>query len=154
MNRMDFESIKHDAAREVFDGTEFDWTDELDNTAEADKVAMKLPKEEMHDYWISFFSDRLIAERYEGEKETNSVECVLEDIIKYGGYIPMMVFDHTDLKKIAEEIGMEADEEIHDDAWTKICTDGVIILQDGGESEIEWNGKTYHFKANGTVDVE
>lgn len=64
MNRMEFERIKHSAAQEVFDGTEYDWVDMLDNTAEADREAMKLSEDEMKDYWLDFFKDSLSAMRW------------------------------------------------------------------------------------------
>lgn len=64
MNRMEFERIKHSAAQEVFDGTEYDWADMLDNTAEADREAMKLSEGEMKDYWLDFFKDSLSAMRW------------------------------------------------------------------------------------------
>lgn len=64
MNRMDFESIKHSAAKQVFSGTEYDWTDMLDNTEEADRKAMKLDEDQMEAFWTDYFNDMLIAVRY------------------------------------------------------------------------------------------
>lgn len=65
MNRMDFESIKHSAAKQVFSGTEYDWTDMLDNTAEAEQSVRTLDNEEdLKFFWLAFFRDRLAAMRY------------------------------------------------------------------------------------------
>lgn len=69
MNRMEFEKIKHDAAKEVFENTEYDWVDMLDNTALADQTAKELPEEGMKDYWLDFFKDVLAGVRYSDSKQ-------------------------------------------------------------------------------------
>lgn len=72
MNRMRFEQIKHEAAKAVFEGTEYDWTDMLDNTAAADRSAMILVDEDrMYAFWVTFFKDTLSAMRY---SDSQSVE--------------------------------------------------------------------------------
>lgn len=72
MNRMEFERIKHSAAEEVFSGTEYDYLDMLDNTADADSTVRQLVDEEdMKFFWTAFFRDRLSAMRY---SDSQSVE--------------------------------------------------------------------------------
>ena len=65
MNRMEFEQIEIAAAKEVFSGTEYDWADMLDNTADAERsVRTLVDEEELKSFWIAFFRDSLAAMRY------------------------------------------------------------------------------------------
>ena len=64
MNRMVFEDIKHRAAKDVFDGTGYEWSDMLDNTAIADRKA-PTDEAEAREYWYRYFEDMLIDLRWE-----------------------------------------------------------------------------------------
>lgn len=69
MDRMEFEKIKHEAAHEVFDGTEYNWMDALDQTADEERFVKTLDEDMQKDYWIKFFEDTLEDLRWEDRKE-------------------------------------------------------------------------------------
>lgn len=65
---MEKEKIKDEAAQEIFEGTEYDWTAALDNTADADRKAYALDNsEQMREFWLDFFKDELETLRWSDE---------------------------------------------------------------------------------------
>lgn len=70
MNKMKLEEIKNTAAEEVFDGTEYEWDEMMDNTAEVDRSLSKLVDEDqIKDFYLSFFRDMLREMRREDRDE-------------------------------------------------------------------------------------
>lgn len=59
MNRMDFEAIKHDAARKVFGSN---WADMLDNTEQYDRLTKGMDESELKEFWWQIFTDMLKAD--------------------------------------------------------------------------------------------
>lgn len=64
MNRMRFEAIKNTAAKDVFEGTEYEWSEMMDNTSDADRNAPKDEAEAL-EYWHNYFEEMLIEARWE-----------------------------------------------------------------------------------------
>ena len=54
---MKFESIKHDAAEEVFEDSEFNWFDQLDNTDLEGKRIERLPEDQWYSEWYDYFKE-------------------------------------------------------------------------------------------------
>lgn len=93
-----------------------------------------------------------IKELIRNDRRTNmkTVKETIENIKKYKGYLPLQIFDTTDLKAIAKELcesddmePEEADELLRSDTWVYICSDGVIILADAHDADFEWHGIHY-----------
>lgn len=63
-DRMAMERIKHKAAQAVFEGTEYNWVDMLDQTEEADRRAMKMIPIDQENFWLGYFNDMLEAVRW------------------------------------------------------------------------------------------
>lgn len=59
-NRMELERIKHEAAKIVFSGTRYDWTDMMDNTADLDRELSRCrTSSEAKLKYIHYFIDML-----------------------------------------------------------------------------------------------
>ncbi len=69
MNVMDRERVIHAAAKEVFNGTEYHWSDMLENLRdpEAEADHKNLDEEEAGQFWKEYFQDRLEAVRWSDE---------------------------------------------------------------------------------------
>lgn len=66
---MKLEAIKHEAARQVFGETEYNWIDMLDNTADTDRtVATLVDEDQIKDFYLAFFRDMLTEMRWEDNK--------------------------------------------------------------------------------------
>lgn len=64
MNRMEFEAIKHDAAKRIFADGKYKWWNMLDNTEEADRLAVQRcgsNETELFKFWIVYFNDLYVA---------------------------------------------------------------------------------------------
>ena len=73
MNIMMAEEIKHEAAKEVFSGTEYNWTDMLDSTADEQRRISRLSEEKQFDEWVAYFSNMLMAYR-ESDAQTGEAK--------------------------------------------------------------------------------
>ena len=63
MKRMTMERLKHEAAKEVFRNTKYNWFDMMDQTEEQDREALKMTEEESAVFWKEYFADYLEAIR-------------------------------------------------------------------------------------------
>ena len=68
VNKMRFEEIKHTAAKHVFNGTEYHWSDMLDNTEEIDRYLKGRSEKAQYENWIAYFEGILITSRYEDSR--------------------------------------------------------------------------------------
>ena len=64
-SKMRFEEIKHTAAKQVFNGTEFHWIDMLDNTEDIDRYLKGRSEKAQYENWVAYFEGLLITSRYE-----------------------------------------------------------------------------------------
>ena len=82
-------------------------------------------------------------------KSQPTVQSVIDDTRKYGGYLPLQIFATTNLKEIYDALesddmtAEEAADLLSDDTWVRICSDGVVILADMHDADFEWNGTHY-----------
>ena len=72
MNTMTMERIKNEAAREVFEGTGYNWVDMLDQTAEQDRQAIRMSEDESRVFWKEYFEDLLEAVRWSDQEEEDA----------------------------------------------------------------------------------
>lgn len=68
-DRMEMEKIKHSAAKAVFEDTEYNWVDMLDQTEEADRKAMKMIPIDQENFWLGYFNDVLMAMRWSDQNK-------------------------------------------------------------------------------------
>lgn len=67
MTIMTFERIKHDACKAVFEGTEYKWINQMDNTEEVDREAKRKcgdDEEKLFAFWAEYFNELLVANRW------------------------------------------------------------------------------------------
>ena len=69
MNVMERERIINNAAKSVFDGTEYDWADMLENLGDREAIVKrKNPEEdEAAAMWKEYFQDMLVSVRWSEE---------------------------------------------------------------------------------------
>lgn len=72
-DRMEMERLKHRVAQDVFEDTEYEWTDMLDNTEEPDRKAMKMISVDQENFWYGFFNDMLNETRRADKEEVESL---------------------------------------------------------------------------------
>ena len=72
MNTMTMERIKNEVAREVFEGTGYNWVDMLDQTAEQERKAIRMSEDESRAFWKEYFDDLLEAVRWSDQEEEDA----------------------------------------------------------------------------------
>ena len=72
MNTMTMERIKHEVAREVFEGTGYNWVDMLDQTAEQERQAIRMSEDESRAFWKAYFEDLLEAVRWSDQGDADA----------------------------------------------------------------------------------
>ena len=72
MNTMTMERIKNEVAREVFEGTGYNWVDMLDQTVEQERKAIRMSEDESRVFWKEYFEDLLEAVRWSDQEEEDA----------------------------------------------------------------------------------